>query len=272
MTEDTDERMERAERIRQLREGGGNESPAEARGDAEAADSSTEAGTEPIPDSADVDTEVAATGGASAGEARAAIPGAAAGVEVPDRTEMEAALEQSDAAGVEDDAADDPAVGRGARGEASTTANDVRTRVLEFVLGEELYCLDIAGVEEIVTRETVKRVPNTPGYVQGVVDLRGQITTILDTKGLLEVDADGPGELIVVFAPAAYEEQGAVGWIVDEVRQVGPVNDDQVRELPTDDDFVEGVVDREDADELVVWVRPEVAMAGAVGGGQGEDQ
>lgn len=133
--------------------------------------------------------------------------------------------------------------------------------VLEFAIGDDRYCIDVDYVEEIVADETPTRVPNTPAHVEGVVDLRGQITTVLDPKRLLDVDADadGPGTLLVVFDAAAFEGAGAVGWVVDEVRRVTAVTDAAVRDAPVDDPSVEGVVD-DDGEGLVVWTDPAVLL------------
>lgn len=184
----------------------------------------------------------------------------ATGVDLPDQAEIEAAVE---AAGgsverpMESDGPDDTAKSpRTAESEATTEAS---TRVLEFTLGDEHYCIDISLVEEIVKRDTITRVPNTDDYIEGVVDLRGQITTILDPKELLDIDADGSETLMIVFDPEAFDDQGAIGWIVDEVRQVAPVSESEVNEPPVDEDYIEGVVDREDG--FVIWTKPEVAIA-----------
>ena len=168
--------------------------------------------------------------------------------------------DESSGDGSETDA-DRPARQRG----TDTAATEESVRVLEFTIGDQVYCIDIERVEEIVKRNTVTRVPNTASYVEGVVDLRGQITTILDTKQLLDVDDAGRQSLLVIFAPEAFEEHGTVGWVVDEVRQVVPVMDSQVRMPPSDDPHVRGIVGREEDDELIVWVRPGRAMSEAVG-------
>jgi purine-binding chemotaxis protein CheW len=176
--------------------------------------------------------------------------------------------DESDAAGDEaasgeaDDAgsAVTGAANRAAESESETAEE---TRVLEFTLGDEQYCLDIEYVEEIVKRETVTRVPNTPDYVEGVVDLRGQITTILDPKELLDIDTEGEKELIVVFDPEGFEDQGAIGWIVDEVTQVTPVVEDEVNDSPVDEEYINGVVERDE--EFVIWTEPGVAIEHAAG-------
>jgi len=191
------------------------------------------------------------------------IPGAEVGDVEVDVAEMarQAGLESA-AAGAdgEGDASADPTAagvtGAAARAEGDDADAGDETRVLEFTLGDEQYCLDIEYVEEIVKRETVTRVPNTPDCVEGVVDLRGQITTILDPKVLLDIGTRGSKDLIVVFDPEQFDDQGAVGWVVDDVDRVTPVAEDEVNSSPVDQDHVNGVVDRDG--EFVIWTTPEL--------------
>ncbi|WP_276272475.1 chemotaxis protein CheW [Haloarcula litorea] len=183
------------------------------------------------------------------------------GVELPDQELLEAAMEQGTGARSAGGA-------RATAAEGETTADEETVRVLEFALGEERYCLDIEYVEEIVKRESVTRVPNTPDYVEGVVDLRGQITTILEPTAMMDVDDAGEQPLIVVFDPDMFEEQGAIGWVVDEVRQVVPVAESAVNASPVDADYINGVVDRDGEDQFVIWVEPDDALLAATGDGE----
>ncbi|AQL41729.1 hypothetical protein BV210_02905 [Halorientalis sp. IM1011] len=147
-----------------------------------------------------------------------------------------------------------------AAGRRATHAGD-RTRVLEFELGEERFCLDIEYIEEIVELENMTRVPNSPSYVEGVVDLRGQVTAIINPKDALAVDDEGRGDLIVVFDSEEMDEQGHLGWVVDEVRQVTPVTDEEVNESPDEDDeHINGIINREDEDDFIVWTTPDLAL------------
>lgn len=140
----------------------------------------------------------------------------------------------------------------------------VSTRVLEFALGDELYCIDIDHVEEIVTDKSLTRVPNTLPYVEGVVDLWGRITTTLDPTVLMDVDEAGPGEILVVFDAETVADAGHIGWAVDDVRQVAPVTKAEVNAPPVEEEYVTGVVDREDDEVLVVWPSPELALEAAM--------
>ena len=140
------------------------------------------------------------------------------------------------------------------RAESDSGAGE-STQVLEFGLGEETYCLDIAYIDEIVDAGDLTAIPNSPRHVEGVMDLRGQTTTIIDPKTLLGVEGATESERIVVFDPEAVEDGGTVGWTVDEVYQVRDVTPEQVDDATTaTEDAVRGIV--KDDDRFVVWVEP----------------
>ncbi len=131
------------------------------------------------------------------------------------------------------------------------------TKVLEFGLGDGTYCLDIGVIDEIVDAGELTRIPNSPTHVEGVMDLRGRTTTIVDPKTLFSIEDAGPRDRIVVFDDDRVAEGGTVGWIVDEVFQVRDVTPENVDEGTTANDRgVRGIVKSDD--RFVVWVVPDV--------------
>jgi purine-binding chemotaxis protein CheW len=129
-------------------------------------------------------------------------------------------------------------------------------QVLEFTLGEETYCVSIDYVTEIVDVGELTTVPNSPRHVEGVMDLRGRTTAIVDPKVVFDIREDGDRQRIIVYDPEIIEDQAAAGWLVDEVHQVVSVDEADVDESPaTDDDAIRGVVKR-DEDDFVIWVDP----------------
>lgn len=170
--------------------------------------------------------------------------------------EMAAALadiDTSDAAssvaaiGDEDDASPEA--------DGDSTDDDETISVLEFVLGDERYCLDITFIEQIVERGTVTRIPNAPDFVEGVIDLRGDITTVIDPMETLAAESEDEGDLIVVFDSTRMDDEWSVGWAVDGVRRVSTVSLSTVKESPVDEPWINGVVNRDDG-EFVIWTEP----------------
>jgi purine-binding chemotaxis protein CheW len=94
------------------------------------------------------------------------------------------------------------------------------TDVLEFGLEDERYCVAIGKVSEIVALEEMTSVPNTPDYVLGVMDLRGQSLQVRDPKLPFGVDGEPNGERVVVMDPDIGPEDKLTGWLVDSVHDV----------------------------------------------------
>lgn len=132
---------------------------------------------------------------------------------------------------------------------------DAPTDVLEFSLGAERYGVDIGDVSEIVAREELSPVPDSPADVLGEMDLRGQSLRVRDPKAALDVDGDPAGDRVVVMAPAAGEEGPLSGWLVDAVHDVVTVSPEEV-----DDDAegpgVVGTLSPDGTDRTLVLVDP----------------
>src|SRR5688572_25633231 len=64
--------------------------------------------------------------------------------------------------------------------QAASTAP--KKEFLSFRLGQEEYCLDILSVQEIRGYDTVTSIANTPDFIKGVINLRGNIVPIVDMR------------------------------------------------------------------------------------------
>ena len=134
-------------------------------------------------------------------------------------------------------------------------------QVLEFRLGGERYCVSIDYVTEIVDVGEVTAVPNAPRHVEGVMDLRGRTTSIVDPRTVFGIGGNGDAERIVVYDPEVVGDDTAAGWLVDGVDRVSTVDPEEVDDSPAaDDEAVDGVVKR--GEDFVVWVDPRSVHAG----------
>jgi purine-binding chemotaxis protein CheW len=138
---------------------------------------------------------------------------------------------------------------------------DTTGQVLEFDLGEQTYCVSIDYVTEIVDVGDLTQVPNAPPYVEGVMDLRGRTTSIVNPKYVFEIDEAGAEQRVIVFDTDIVADGTAAGWLVDEVYQVVQISPDQVDASPTkhDNGSIKGVVKRDD--DFIIWVDPAVVHA-----------
>jgi len=95
---------------------------------------------------------------------------------------------------------------------------EVATQYVLFRLGNEEYAFDISAVKEIHELQQIAKVHRTPSYIEGVMNLRGKLVTVVDLRkrlGLQAAPAGDSSKIIVVEAPDA-----PVGFLVDEVTEV----------------------------------------------------
>lgn len=132
-------------------------------------------------------------------------------------------------------------------------STDERIQVVEFTLGEEVYCVDINRVAELVHMRELTAVPDSPDHIEGVMDLRGQTTTVIDPRVVLDIEEDGPRKRVIVFDDGD-GGQGDVGWVVDEVNEVVTVTDEQI-DRDTTSETVLGLIKVDE--EFKVWLDPD---------------
>jgi purine-binding chemotaxis protein CheW len=105
---------------------------------------------------------------------------------------------------------------------------------LTFRLAEENYGVDIHRVQEIRGWEAVTRIPNTPEYVKGVLNLRGAIVPVIDTRqrlGMSTVEYRKETVVIVVKVIDAIRER-VMGMVVDAVSDVFTAVPGNLRKTP----------------------------------------
>ena len=117
-----------------------------------------------------------------------------------------------------------------------------------FQLGDSEYCLDIDYVDEIVERGELTPLPNSAEHFEGVMDLRGETTTIFNPQTYFDVEgSQGDGNRILILD----QEGSNVGWIVDGVDRVIEFASDNV-ESQMQEGAVEGVLRQDDGFIIVV--------------------
>jgi purine-binding chemotaxis protein CheW len=104
------------------------------------------------------------------------------------------------------------------------------SQFLTFCLGDELYGVDILRVQEIKGYTAVTRIPNTPDYIKGVLNLRGTIVPIVDlrtTFGMEKIEHTMFTVIVVVVV-----QDKVMGIIVDAVSDVLNINNKDIQAPP----------------------------------------
>jgi len=103
-----------------------------------------------------------------------------------------------------------------------------------FSLGDELFGVEVTRAREILSVTPVTRVPQTPDYLLGVINLRGQVVPVVDMrlKLGLPVGEETEDTCIIVVEVLVDGESIIVGAQADAVREVLEIRTDQIEPAP----------------------------------------
>lgn len=103
-------------------------------------------------------------------------------------------------------------------------------KFLVFKVGSEEFGIEIRHVTEIVGIQKINEVPDLPGYMKGVINLRGRVIPVMDIRtrfGMSDRDYDERTCIIVVHVDGETS-----GLIIDEVKEVTEIADNQIEPPP----------------------------------------
>jgi len=146
-------------------------------------------------------------------------------------------------------------------------------KYLTFALGAEEYGVEILKVREIIGYMDITAVPQTPHYVKGVVNLRGQVIPVVDLRAKFGMETtEVTDETCIIVVEIAHETRTlSTGIVVDRVREVLDIPADAIEEPPAFDagvntDFILGMGKVGDSVKILldidkVLIREELAAA-----------
>ena len=142
--------------------------------------------------------------------------------------------------------------------ERTSTAEDVNDEVLQWVtyrLGEETYGINVMQVQEVLRYTEIAPVPGAPDYVLGIINLRGNVVTVIDTRsrfGLPPTETTDNTRIVIIES-----DEQVVGILVDSVAEVVYLKTSEIDVAPnvgTEESakFIQGVSNRDG--ELLILV------------------
>jgi purine-binding chemotaxis protein CheW len=103
-------------------------------------------------------------------------------------------------------------------------------QLVSFKLGEEEYGVNVLKVREIIRMPCITRVPNTPHYIVGVINLRGKVIPIISMRtrfGLMEIESSNQTRIMVMDM-----EGELMGFVVDAVSEVIRIAESEIQPPP----------------------------------------
>jgi purine-binding chemotaxis protein CheW len=124
---------------------------------------------------------------------------------------------------------------------------------LTFKLGEEMFALDIAKVREVLDFTSVTRVPRTPGFMRGVINLRGSVVPVVDLRlkfGMTRTES-GVNTCIIITEVIVDGDRTVLGALADSVQEVIDLVPGDISPAPRigtriNTEFIQGMGKRDD--------------------------
>lgn len=138
---------------------------------------------------------------------------------------------------------------------AKSASSDIVLQWVTFKLQEETYGINVMQVQEVLRYTEIAAVPGSPDYVVGIINLRGNVVTVIDTRtrfGLESAEVTDNSRIVIIEA-----EKQVIGILVDSVAEVVYLKQSDIDSAPnvgTDESarFIQGVSNRDD--ELLILV------------------
>ncbi len=118
--------------------------------------------------------------------------------------------------------------------QGNKTLMDKQGKYLTFALANEEYGLEILKVREIIGYMDITAVPQTPDYIKGVINLRGQVIPVVDlrTKFGMEITDITDQTCIIVVEISQGDRNFSTGIVVDHVQEVLDIEGENIEEAP----------------------------------------
>ncbi|MFO7788063.1 MAG: chemotaxis protein CheW [Halospina sp.] len=138
---------------------------------------------------------------------------------------------------------------------AQQSSDDPMLQYVTFRLADETYGLNVMQIQEVLRYTEIAPVPGAPDYVLGIINLRGNVVTVIDTRrrfGLPDGEVTDSTRIVVLEA-----EEQVIGIMVDAVAEVIYIRQSEIESAPNVGNeesarFIHGVCNREG--ELVILV------------------
>jgi len=123
-----------------------------------------------------------------------------------------------------------------------------KSQYLTFTLDKEQYAIDVAKVKEVLEYSTVTKVPRTPQFMRGVINLRGSVVPVVDLRMKFDMGETEKtiSTSIIVVEVIIEGETVVIGTLADSVQEVIDLDRGQIEPTPQigtkiDADFIEGI-------------------------------
>jgi len=132
---------------------------------------------------------------------------------------------------------------------SKTVEEDPMLQCVTFMLDNEFYAISVMQVQEVLRYTNISIVPGSPDYVTGIINLRGRVVTVIDTRtrfGLTTGKVDDNTRIVIIEC-----DRLVVGILVDSVAEVVYLRESEIDKTPNvgndeSNKYIQGVCNKND--------------------------
>ena len=129
----------------------------------------------------------------------------------------------------------------------TSNENDPVLQWVTYHLDNEVYGVNVMQVQEVLRISEIAPVPGSQDYVLGIINLRGNVVTVIDTRKRFGIGSKEPDDLSRIIVVEV--DENVIGMLVDSVAEVVYLHQSEIEPTPTvssDDNsyFIQGVSNR----------------------------
>ncbi len=110
------------------------------------------------------------------------------------------------------------------------TAADGELQLVVFAIGSEEFGVEIMNIQEIIRMTNITRIPQAPGYIKGIINLRGRIIVVINLNVIMGMESKEQDENTRIIVASIGET--VMGFVVDSVSEVIRLQQKNVEPAP----------------------------------------
>ena len=138
----------------------------------------------------------------------------------------------------------------------SSEGTKTPSKYMIFSLTENLYCMPLSMVKEVISLPAITKVPDVPNFIRGIINLRGQIISVIDLRKKLKMPSQelDPKKSSIIISQT---QDVIIGAIVDDVIEVRSIDSERIEgdidPRSSHNEYISGIIKTED-EKLILLI------------------
>lgn len=134
-----------------------------------------------------------------------------------------------------------------------------RETYLTFIIGEDYFAVNVIKVLEVLEKQKVTQVPKAPEHIMGIINFRGQILPVIDTRKKFRITTENISNKnsVIVYEIKGETDVTTIAATADGVKDVIEIDDNEIKPIPEigisyDSRYIKGAVNLNDKFVLIL--------------------